>query len=544
MLFSRPLRTASLLRLALLLTAAALAIQLGDAPLLDSDEGRNAEVGREMALTNNYVVPHLDGMPYLDKPIVYFAAEAALMEVLGPTELAARLPAYLFTLMTAVVVFWFARRVWGEEEGYVAAIVFLAMPLTVAFARIVIFDSALTFFVVVGTIAFHEAVERRDRRWATLAWAAIAFGVLTKGPVAIVLPLFVAVPHSIWRKAFGKIWSIGGLIAFIAIVTPWVWAMQQAIPDFLQYVVMTETAARLATKELQRTGPPWYFIPYLVGGALPWSILAVTALRKPATGNRQPTTIYLILWLAIPFLFFSLSQSKRPQYILPLMVPMALLVASSWRTLRFRGTAIAFGIFGLLLLAAPFVPRFTSGMKAVLVEPARVTAWGLGAAFLIGSIVAATVNRRDLALAALAIPVALMPAIATPLMHALAERRSGHAVAAEIRPYLRPETQIIGVKAFSGSLAFYLRRRITVASEDASEFTSNYILRRYDKFAGQPDSPLKTSDWLRGEVNQCCAPRIFIARTGDRQTRSMLEQRGMRLISQGARYVAYEAPGS
>jgi len=539
------LRPAAFLRLALLITATALAFRLGEVPLLDSDEGRNAQVAREMALTNNYVVPHLDGMPYLDKPILYFAAEAALMEFMGPTELAARLPAYLFTLMTTAVVLWFARRTWGEEEGYVAAIVFLAMPLTVAFARIVIFDSALTFFVVVATIAFYEAVERRERRWATLAWAAIAFGVLTKGPVAIVLPLFVAVPHAIWRKAFGKIWSAGGLIAFVAIVTPWVWAMQQAIPDFLQYVVVTETAARLATKELQRTGPPWYFIPYLVGGALPWSILALSALKKPTTGNRHPTTVFLLLWIVVPFLFFSISQSKRPQYILPLMVPVALLVASSWQTLRLRRTAIAFAVFGALLLMLPLAPQFESGMKPVLLGPARVTAWGMGAAMLIGSLIAATQKeRRELALAALAIPIALMPAIATPLMHALAVRRSGHAVAAEVRPHLRPETRIIGVNAFSGSLAFYLGRPITLASDDGSELTSNYILRRYDRFARQTDSPLKTPVWLEGEVNTCCAPRIFIARTGDRQARSMLEQRRMRLISQGERYVAYQSPGS
>src|SRR5438045_4337238 len=104
--------------------AIAIGWQLGGYPLLDADEGRNGEVGREMAATNDYVMPRLDGLPYLDKPIVYFAAEAAAMEVLGPTELAARLPAYLFTLLTALLVFLFARRVWGEQEALVASIAF------------------------------------------------------------------------------------------------------------------------------------------------------------------------------------------------------------------------------------------------------------------------------------------------------------------------------------------------------------------------------------------------------------------------------------
>ena len=120
------------LRIWLLVTAAALFVHLGSAPLFDADEGRNAEVGREMAATNDYVMPRIDGMPYLDKPIVYFAAEAAAMEVLGPTELAARLPACVFTLLTAFLVFRFARGTWGEEEALASTIAFLAMPLTLA----------------------------------------------------------------------------------------------------------------------------------------------------------------------------------------------------------------------------------------------------------------------------------------------------------------------------------------------------------------------------------------------------------------------------
>src|SRR5512132_4055595 len=105
-------RSPALLRAWLLVVLIALAIHLGGYPLYDADEGRNGEVGREMAASNDYVMPRLDGLPYLDKPIVYFAAEAAAMEVMGPTEAAARLPALLFTFATAAFVWWFARRLW------------------------------------------------------------------------------------------------------------------------------------------------------------------------------------------------------------------------------------------------------------------------------------------------------------------------------------------------------------------------------------------------------------------------------------------------
>src|SRR3989442_15369303 len=123
----------AILTAALLLVVAMLFVHLGGYPLLDADEGRNGEVAREMAATNDYVMPRLDGLPYLDKPIVYFAAEAAAMEVVGPTEFAARFPAWLFTIATALVVAWLASRVGIDPP--VAAIIFLATPLTFAFAR-------------------------------------------------------------------------------------------------------------------------------------------------------------------------------------------------------------------------------------------------------------------------------------------------------------------------------------------------------------------------------------------------------------------------
>jgi 4-amino-4-deoxy-L-arabinose transferase-like glycosyltransferase len=498
--------------------AIAIGWQLGGYPLLDADEGRNGEVAREMAATNDYVMPRLDALPYLDKPIVYFAAEAATMEVAGPTEFAARFPSWLFTIATALLLVWFARR--EQIDSPLVAIVFLSMPLTIAFARTVIFDSALSFFITLAIIAFY--LER-----PTLAWAAMAFGVITKGPVAIALPMLVAIPYAVWRKKIRLLASIAGFIVFVLIIAPWVWAVSREVPDFLHYVLVTETAQRLTTGALKRTGPPWYFIPYLIGGAFPW-ILAIFGRRQTANGERWLDR-YLLLWIAVPFVFFSISQSKRPQYILPLMAPIALYVAR--RTHPGKAAAIATAIFGALLLGAiPFVD-LPYGRDAAIV---------IGICALIFGTVAALV-RGAFAWVALSIPMLVIPIATNSTMNAIALRRSTRSLVAQMRPYVTAETEVIGIEAFTGSMAFYLQRPIIIVTPDAEELTSNYIIRHYSAFATNPRSTIRPMSWLPVVFDRK-RPRLIIVRDSDRKNRAIVEQHGGHLVGTGGHFVTYTMP--
>ena len=562
------LRDTRLLSLWLAIIVVALAIHLGGFPLLDPDEGRNAEVGREMAATNDYVMPRLDGLPYLDKPIVYFAAEAAVMEVLGPTELAARLPAFLFTLATAWFTGWFARRLWGKEAALVAAVVTLATPLAVAFSRTVIFDSALSFFITVATAAFYLAIEGDvavesivgdagsatsarlsinnstpartpiGRRWTILAWAAIGFGVITKGPVAILLPLLVAIPYAVTRRRLRAVISIPALIVFAVVVAPWVWAISRAVPDFLHYVLVTETAQRMATKALKRTGPPWYFIPYVIGGAMPWSILLLSGTRQME--RRDRSTLYLLLWILLPFIFFSISQSKRPQYVLPLMPAIALLVARVWPGAQkaARIAAIALAAVGAILVTAPLFVH----LRDEYGDSMRTTAIGLGIAAMAGATLALFARRRDLALIGLSLPIVAIPLIANPLLLAIGTRRSTREFDAQLERSITAQTEVVGVEAFTGSMAFYLRRPIIVVTPDAEELTSNYLIRHYGTFAG--GAVLKPMSWLASSLADPTHARAYIVRANDAAQRNAIAAHGLRVVAANARYVAYAQPPS
>ena len=186
---------------------------IGDYGLIEPDEGRNAEVAREMAATNNYVLPHLNALPYLDKPVLFFAAVAAAIEVFGPNEFAARLMSLLLGLGTAALAGWFAFRFWGRDAAVVAATATATAPLALGLSRVVIMDTMLSFFVVLALVCFFFAIENRseDRLeppfrwpwfvWTLIAWAAMGLGVLTKGPVAIAVPLLVAAPYAVWRRS-------------------------------------------------------------------------------------------------------------------------------------------------------------------------------------------------------------------------------------------------------------------------------------------------------------------------------------------------------
>jgi 4-amino-4-deoxy-L-arabinose transferase-like glycosyltransferase len=526
----RGLSAQTLLKIWLAVVVLAIALHLGGPPLFDADEGRNAEVGREMAETNDYVMPRYNGLPYLDKPVVYFAAAAAVMEVLGPTELAARLPAYLFTLATAAVLFWFARRI--GVDPWVTTIVFLAMPLTIAFARTVIFDSALMFFVVVALVAFHCAIEDMNARWSIAAWASMGLAMITKGPVTFVLVLFVVLSYAWRRKALRVLFPILGLVLFAAVIAPWVWGVTRVVPEFVRYVAVTETVERMATKALQRTGPPWYFLPYLIGGALPWSIVALFSWR-----SFKRRDAFLLLWLLVPLVFFSLSQSKRPQYILPLMPAIALMVARIWEEARTRGTAIVLAVFGAILLLAPLAFHRTR-MKPEIAAVADETAIVLGLAFAVAGAIAWFAKSRELVLIALTLPVIVLPTAADSLMHAIGERRSTKSFVMELQAHLTPSTEVIGVEAFTGSLIFYMRRPMTVVTADASELTSNYLVRRYERYTTNPASPLKPLPYFEQSLAST-APRVYVLRMKDAPRRRVLESRGWRPVADGTHLIAY-----
>lgn len=301
-------------------------------PLLEPDEGRNARVGQEILATGDWVVPHFHGMPYLDKPILYFAAEAASLRAFGSNETAARLPSLLFAIATCVATWHLARRLHSSGTAWASVVVLATSPLFMLFARTVIFDIALTCFV---TFALWFAVEgRAGRPWGfPLFWVSAGLAVLTKGPVGLLLPILGGV---LMLVGLGRPWRLRGLFhpigiaLFLATCLPWVLSMESRQPGFLRYALLVETVERLTKPTFQRTGPFYYYLPILLMGLLPWSLVALGRMHAWIHGWRSlrtPSAARALLFATVAIVvFFSASSSKLGGYVLPVVPLIAVLM--------------------------------------------------------------------------------------------------------------------------------------------------------------------------------------------------------------------------
>ena len=355
--------------------AALLALQwlatLSTRPLFNPDEGRYAEIPREMLSGGDWVIPHLNGLAYIEKPPLQYWATALSFRVLGPSEFAARLYSALTALATVLLVGLAARRFWSLEAGWRAVAVLSSMLMFVVLGQLLTLDMSLTFYMTLSLVAFLLAQQtRQPRRWILLAWAAAGCGVLTKGLVAAAIPVAVLVLYSAYSRDFApwrRLHVKWGLPLFLVITVPWHWLAARRLADFLEFFFVHEHVARYLTPIADRQEPWWFFAGAFLAGSMPWTLPALRVLGggwrpgAPAAGGKFQPTVFLWVWVVFIGIFFSLSDSKLMPYILPVMPALALLIAAlPAEPLKrdFQFTAILTAIAGISLgLASLNWPR-------------------------------------------------------------------------------------------------------------------------------------------------------------------------------------------
>jgi 4-amino-4-deoxy-L-arabinose transferase-like glycosyltransferase len=332
---------------------------LGARPLFNPDEGRYAEIPREMLERGDWVIPQLNGLDYIEKPPLQYWATALSYSAFGVSNFAARLYTALSALGTVLLMGLLARRLWSWDAGWRAAAVLSGMLLFLVLGQLLTLDMSLTFWMSLSLAGFvlgqTEAV--RGARWMVLAWGAAALAVLSKGLVAAALPAAVLVLYSLAARDFSpwrRLQLRFGLPLFLAITVPWHWLAAARLSDFLQFFFVHEHLARYLTPVSDRQEPWWYFGVVFLAGTVPWTLSAVrvvaTGWRTAPAANNFNVKLFLWIWVVFIGVFFSLSDSKLIPYILPLMPALALLIAAQPEPVLsrdFRWTALLTLLAGL-----------------------------------------------------------------------------------------------------------------------------------------------------------------------------------------------------
>ena len=335
----------------LLLAAVTFFAGLGRGAVTDSDEAFYADSAREMVASGDWITPYYNYEPRFQKPVLYYWLAAAASVVLGESEMAARLWAAMAGLGLVLVTAAAGRRWYDESTGLLAGAIVATNFGYFSIGRMALPDLPLAFCVSLAVWAALVATleqERSPRKFVLLAALALGLGFLTKGPVGLIIPTIVIVPVlMIERRSIALTPSdiVLGFVVMIAVAVPWYVVMWfRHGNEYLQGFFIGDNFERFATDRFNDPRPWWFYLPIVAGGLLPWTPLALVwlgPLTQWVRRRRDLSTIdlRLLLWAALPLAFYSFSVGKQPRYILPVLPPLALLLASSIieRTQEWRG---------------------------------------------------------------------------------------------------------------------------------------------------------------------------------------------------------------
>jgi 4-amino-4-deoxy-L-arabinose transferase-like glycosyltransferase len=353
------------------LGAGLLLFRLGGVPLLGPDEPRYVRVAVEMHRSGDWVTPRLQGEAWLEKPALYYWLAAAAFRVFGETEFAARVPAVASGLLLIGTTALVGARLYGAVAGLSAGFILATSLLPFAYGRAATMDMLLAAPISAALGLFALRLFGIAGRLAVpAAWAFLAVACLAKGPLGLLLPGLVVVGYAAATRSLAALrlfLSLAGIVLFALIATPWYAAILAAEGrHFVDVFLLNHNLERFTSTIHNHPGPFVYYLPVLVLGLFPWSGLVLSALGAVRPG-RSRVDLFVLLWLGLPLLFFSLAGSKLPGYVLPCLPPLALLMGraahalASGATLPFgtgrRAVALVGLVLGALIATAPLVLR-------------------------------------------------------------------------------------------------------------------------------------------------------------------------------------------
>ena len=309
--------------------------------LIGADEPRYAQVAREMLTRHDWITPTLGGVPWLEKPPLYYWQAMVALRMLGVSDWAARLPSAIDATILVFAVYWFLRR-FRSDCAFDGALMLATCAGIVGFARAASTDMPLAAAFGIAMLAWFAWLETGERSLLVVFYIALGLGMLAKGPVApllagILILLFAASQRS-WGIAIKTV-SLPGIAAFLVVVVPWYAFVEARNPEFFRVFLLQHNLARFGSNMFHHPEPFWYYLPVTLLGWVPWVAFMVFAFVAAAGKLRSPgadsLNTFLMIWIGVFVVFFSISQSKLPGYILSAIPPGAVLLANFLREMRF-----------------------------------------------------------------------------------------------------------------------------------------------------------------------------------------------------------------
>ncbi len=361
---------------------------LGSFGLVGADEPRYAQIAREMLARHDWITPILNGVPWLEKPVLYYWGAMISYQVFGVSDWAARVPSAVLATAMVAAIYAFMRRFRGMQLD--AALIAASSAAIIGFARGASTDMPLASTFTIGMLAWYTWRETGRKLWLAAFYAMMALGTLAKGPVAPVLAGLIIVMFAfVWPgRAMRELWPeetrlirwpligqtlwLPGILLFLAVALPWYIAVQAKTHQFFQVFLLQHNLERFGTNLYRHKQPYWYYLPVFLLSVLPWTVYVVRNIIAPIRAlfeqaahdpREERWRAFLLVWILVPLIFFTASQSKLPGYILPAIPPCALLLAGWLRTRVSERPPMALAtahslVGGLLLGGALLAPYF------------------------------------------------------------------------------------------------------------------------------------------------------------------------------------------
>ena len=331
------------------------------------DETRYAQISQEMLLTGKWASPHFMGIRYFEKPAAGYWMIALGQAIFGQNLFGVRFVSALSTGLSVLLVYLVSRRLWNDpRKSLVSTVLYMSFVSIAALGGYANLDPQFTFWVNLTGVALWFCFDSSTRSGRVWSWAllgvACGMGFMTKGFLAWLLPVLIALPYAILQKRLRDLLGYGlvAVAVAVAISLPWALAVHSQEPDYWNFFFWHEHIQRFAGEDAQHSEPFWYYLPLLVAFSLPWVALLPSTVKQAWQHKRTPNIAFLLLWLLMPLALFSLAKGKLPSYIMPCLLPLALLMGNALsdklaqaqgRALRINGWLnLTLGVVALLAL--------------------------------------------------------------------------------------------------------------------------------------------------------------------------------------------------